>query len=724
MCDDMISSENQHTPPPQSTREGRRLTVLYIFALSTVAILSIGAQWLIQRQLDNGENDSKVINIAGRQRMLSQRLAKTALQLVHADESSWEQTHTALKATLKEWTENHTALKDGSPDRQLPGNNSHAIELLFDKIEPHFSAMKMAATTLTHTSFGSDSISSSVDIILDHEGHFLEGMDQIVSQYVVEAEAKVTYLRRLETALLALTLLVLAAEGTLIFRPAVKRIEHTVASLAQATERLTHARDEAESANTAKSRFLANVSHELRTPMTAVLGMTELARHTDDTNKRDEYLDIIDKSGHSLLALLNDLIDLAAIDANQLKLINEAFDPRALGQRLVAMMQPIATDKRLQLAYHDHSTYRGLVAGDESRVQQVLLNLLSNAIKCTAQGGVSLTFTDHATSPTQIELCWKTSDTGPGMAAADQQRVFEAFTQLPDEKGKLRGGVGLGLSICRRIADAIGGELSLESQLGTGTDVTFRVRFQTTSTQEAPPSSQQYIHTKPLHILVVEDTELNQILFRELLEREGHSVEVADTGEASLELFAAGQFDCALIDLQLPGINGIEVGREMAKAEANGNRRTPQICVTADASQETLSDFDVVLAKPFTRVSLLKAIAMATGKQEEMNNQELPDTDPELLRELAATYLKVSELQTESLTQAIDDKRLEDARLVSHRMRGQIGYFTTGPIIDLLLSFEKACKSNNLEEATNHLPQVLRQLANLHSELRQQYPQP
>ncbi|MEM6655763.1 MAG: histidine kinase dimerization/phospho-acceptor domain-containing protein, partial [Planctomycetota bacterium] len=366
---------------PSPSASGRRLTLLYIFALSTVAVLSVGAQLLIQRQLHTGEGDSRVINFAGRQRMLSQRLAKSALRLKSVDADGRTESLAELKETVDLWTRTHDGLLQGDAELRLPGGNSPAVTELFAVIEPDYLAMAAAARTLLTGDAGSPPDREAIATIQRHENRFLTGMDEIVSQYVLEAEHRVERLSRLELAILALTLLVLLAEGVLIFRPAVRRIEQAVSRLETVSDRLRRAKDEAEHGNAAKTRFLANVSHELRTPMTAVLGMTELAQETQDDEERTGYLKIVEEAGESLLSLLNDLIDTARIDAGELELVVAPFDPQEVVERVSRMMRFAGREKGLELVVEKPPQRLPMLLGDARRLEQILLNLIGNAIK-------------------------------------------------------------------------------------------------------------------------------------------------------------------------------------------------------------------------------------------------------------------------------------------------------------------------------------------------------
>lgn len=731
-------------PLANDPSQGRGLTVLYVFALSTVALLSIGAQLLIQRQLSNGESDSEVINIAGRQRMLSQRLAKAALRLDDASAAERDGCRAELRETLSTWTQYHAVLQQGDDELGVPGDNSEAISRLFAAVEEEFQSMRSAAERLLAAP--ADEPPSEEDILAIQAGEagFLTGMDRIVSQYVTEAERKVARLRRLESAILALTLGVLLAEGLLIFRPAVQRIEQTVERLGLVGERLRRAKEQAENANAAKTRFLANVSHELRTPMTAVLGMTELARDEQDEAQRARYLGIVEEAGNSLLGLLNDLIDLARIDAGQTPMESQPFDPQEVVDRVVRMMQAAAWDKEIGLSSGGGVDAGLWVCGDAGRLEQVLLNLVANAIKSTPKGSVVVGCTLVSRSGDRAVLSYSVRDTGVGIDPADQERIFEPFFQVRDGVAAESTGAGLGLAICRRIAEAMDAKITVLSTKGVGTTVTLTADFPLASSQQPaaiePPNPEPVAPTRDFNVLVVEDTEVNQILLRELLTRAGHTTTVASSGEQALDHYQSSRYDLVLIDLHLPGIDGSTTAEEMLAIDAGrGAPPPPMLCVTAHAAAQReevdpAGVFDAILTKPLRRADLFAAIGATLAEQDSetqsvgqaMTNLNAPFTeaskqDPALMRELANAYLAAAGPQHQALEDALREQRLWDASVLAHRFRGQLAYFGHEPLAEELSRLEQACIDNQVEAALAAGPSVLGRLSAASEELKSTY---
>jgi signal transduction histidine kinase/DNA-binding response OmpR family regulator len=703
-----------------SATGSRRLTILYIVALSTVALLTIGAQVLVQWQLESSQTDSRVINIAGRQRMLSQRLAKSSLQLEADSEENDPAVRQEMASALEEWQSNHNGLQHGDRSNGLEGDLSPQLTKLFAEVRPHYEAIRLAAQKQIIAKPGDD-VSASVRDIREHESAFLEGMDNIVSRCVLEAEGRVARLRNSELALLALTLLVLVAEGLFIFKPAVRQIKQIVARLEATGARLTVAKEEAESANEAKTRFLANVSHELRTPMTAVLGMTELARESTDPERRDQYLTIVEQAGQSLLRLLNDLIDTAKIEAAELELRETPFNPVAVNRRVVELLRPLAAAKGLDIQCKHDDVADSTVLGDEERLMQVLINLVGNAIKYTDAGHVCATLETLASGAGNRRLVWTISDTGIGINSDDQARLFEPFFQVEASPEASRGGAGLGLSICAKILDALGGSIDISSTVGKGTTVRVEIELPLATMPDASPKAASLPSEQSaasLNVLVVEDSSVNQLLLKEWLERAGHRVTIAEDGAKAIEAFETRGADVVVTDYRLGPLNGAETALRLREiAAVNHNPAPPIICVTGDvdatASFPGQDIFDAVAMKPVGRVELYRLIEKATSTNGESGTAVADDSMPDFHRELAVELSRIMPRQLDDLQEAMASRDFTTVSLLSHRMRGQVAYFNCPDTERTLLQLEQAAELCDYEVSQAHVGKLQVQLAEL-----------
>jgi len=371
----------------------------------------------------------------------------------------------------------------------------------------------------------------------------------------------------------------------------------------------------AEQASLAKTRFLATLGHEVRTPMTGVLGMSELLLGTPLDERQKGYTHAIQNAGSHLLRLVNDALDIARIEAGKLELQQEEFDLRALVDEVVGMTAPMAERRGLAFADEIAAGTPAALQGDPVRVRQILLNLLGNAIKFTDAGGVTLHVSAAEPQGVRLEI----ADTGPGLNEEQQARLFQRFEQAEGARTAARyGGSGLGLAICQELALAMGGRIRVHSTPGVGTRfiVELPLPAATLATGPAPRTSTQ--PESPLCILLVEDDATVAEVITGLLHARGHQVTHAAHGLVALTETARRRFDVALLDLDLPGLDGLALARQLRTQAFTA----PLIAVTAraDAEAESLAyaaGFDGFLRKPVTGDMLVEAIvAVCSGAVE------------------------------------------------------------------------------------------------------------
>jgi signal transduction histidine kinase/CheY-like chemotaxis protein len=379
--------------------------------------------------------------------------------------------------------------------------------------------------------------------------------------------------------------------------------------------RLRRARAAADAANVAKSDFLANMSHEIRTPLGGVLGMIELALDGPLAPAQRERLDTAHSSARTLLALLNDVLDLSRIEARRLELAPIDFQPRTLVDEIAALMAPVAHAKGLSFERLVDADVPTWIKADPVRVRQVLLNLIGNAIKFTERGGVTVRIALEGGDPHVLRIAVR--DTGIGVPADKHTAIFEPFRQADGSVVRKFGGTGLGLAISRQLVEMMGGRIWFESQPGTGSVFlcTLRVASADPLAGVSPAAdAADSLPARQLQVLVAEDNPVNQRLVRAMLEKDQHAVTIVDSGHGAVDAVRAGAaFDLVLMDIQMPEMDGFQATAAIRALESR-QRAVPIVALTAHAQvgydaicrEAGMSGY---LSKPIDRAALRRVLA-------------------------------------------------------------------------------------------------------------------
>ena len=357
-----------------------------------------------------------------------------------------------------------------------------------------------------------------------------------------------------------------------------------------------HTHEQLQIANETKTRFLATVSHELRTPLTGILGHIDLLL---DGSVRDDQRRSLLGAKHSadaLLRVINDLLDVSKVEAGKLELVEEQYEVETLLRECIETVVPRANSKGLKLVREIEADVPRWVVGDSGRVRQVLLNLLGNAIKFTEVGQVTASVSLRSETDDDVCLAFRVRDTGIGIPPERQLAIFEAFTQADATVSRRFGGTGLGLTISAQLVRLMGGSLDVESEAGHGSTFRFSIRCRKTSGEgplsrleacddEAAPHRRVADAVTPLQILLAEDNPHNGHAVSTLLRRRGHHVTLVSDGVHAVAAVQAtpDRFDIVLMDINMPGMGGMEATQAIRRLERDGGHRVPIIALTADA---------------------------------------------------------------------------------------------------------------------------------------------
>lgn len=396
-------------------------------------------------------------------------------------------------------------------------------------------------------------------------------------------------------------------------------------------EELEAARDKAAAANEAKSSFLGVISHELRTPMNGVLGAAQLLGATRLEGTQREYLSIIRNSGDNLLSLLNDILDMTKIEAGKMTFETVDVSIDDLAKRITGPFEAQAAAKGLGFEQITEGDIPSVVRGDPLRVCQVLHNLLSNAVKFTDEGVVTFRTRGSRVAPNRVRFDFMVTDTGPGIAKADLDLLFEPFTQVDASSTRRFGGTGLGLTIARRMTNIMGGDISVSSEVGSGSTFTMTVEAEVVEWARPAPVETRVAERsegQALSVLVVEDHPVNRMILEAWMGSAGHAASTAENGQIDVDVAQHQAFDLIIMDVNMPVMDGLTATR-MIRSGQGVNRDTPVVVLSASARSEDHqagldAGADAYLNKPIDFSALAQLMTHLPGGREQVRQLGSP----------------------------------------------------------------------------------------------------
>ncbi|WP_209016032.1 ATP-binding protein [Roseibium sp. RKSG952] len=458
------------------------------------------------------------------------------------------------------------------------------------------------------------------------------------------------------------------SEGGLVgFRVDITELKHREEDLRQEKER-------AEVANEAKAKFLAMMSHEIRTPLNGVLGILSLLSDTGLTQEQKMYVRTARDSGRALLELINDILDFTKLEARRMELDVSRFRLHKVLYGIVDLFAPIAREKKLALKLEYPRSVPTAVSADAGRIRQVVLNLVSNALKFTEMGSVIVSVSIEREDPVKPTFLISVTDSGIGIPKDKHETLFGEFTTVDTRYARKQGGTGLGLAICKQLAELMGGTVRVESMPGAGSTFLFSVPLTLAKMEDTPSGTEERqvgILPPGLRILLAEDNATNQIVVSHALEKAGCDVDIANNGKEAVRYSEMRNYDCILMDISMPEMDGLEATRHIREAERN--QRVPIIALTAYSLQGDRETFlkagmDDFLSKPVEKDDLIAMILHHVSEGETVQGGSKPEepavngADLNAAREILASMPE--EIQGKLLFQFESDilKRCEAVR--------------------------------------------------------------
>jgi PAS domain S-box-containing protein len=450
----------------------------------------------------------------------------------------------------------------------------------------------------------------------------------------------------------------------------------------------------AENAVKAKQQFLSNMSHEIRTPMNAIIGFTKVLLKTELTVKQKEYLSAIKMSGDALIVLINDILDLAKVDAGKMTFEKSPFKLALSISAMLHLFEAKIQEKNLELVVNYDQSIPDILVGDPVRLNQIILNLISNAVKFTTKGKITVTAHILEEDDETLNIGFLVADTGIGISASKIDNIFENFQQASSGTARLYGGTGLGLAIVKQLVESQNGTITVKSKIDEGSTFGFTLSFQKTMSEADAEVEMIELDSEitNIKVLVVEDIPLNQLLMKTLLDEFGFDRDIASNGLIAIEQLKAKSYDIILMDLQMPEMNGFEATEYIRKTL---HSKIPIIALTADVTTVDLAKCKSVgmndyIAKPVDErllyqkiVSLVKKPVRSKGKKEE-EIAVLKDTrircidleylltrtksNPVLMMEMISLYLKQTPPLVSAMQQGMEDKDWVKLYAAVHKM--------------------------------------------------------
>ncbi|MBV8656251.1 MAG: response regulator [Burkholderiales bacterium] len=662
--------------------------------------------WVLERGRAVKDGAGKVVSIDGL------ILDNTAVQKAQADlEISNRRLSNAVESI-------HMGFAMFDRDDRLVNSND-AMRRLYPKLAPFLVpgiSIEDLLRAYFRTTAPSERIKNPAEFFSEEEDEYIRIWREHRYRHPFESEIRTAgrWIRQQQT---------MSADGSVV-------ILHTdITALKLLNLELASAKETAESTARAKSEFLANMSHEIRTPMNGIVGMTELTLETDLSPEQRENLELVRASADQLLVVVNDILDFSKIESGKLHLEQIEYSLAKSLQEALKPMQIKAEAKKLRLAWTIEPDVSDQQWGDPIRLKQVLTNLVVNAIKFTERGGVTVSVSRLGGDIEGMRIA--VHDTGIGIERAKQTAIFDSFSQADSSTTRRYGGTGLGLTICRSLVNLMGGDIWVESEPGFGSTFYFTILpagqaatpiAPEPTVADADQGQDALMLDRHLHILLVDDNEVNLQVAKRMLARQTHwRIDEVTSGELAVEACSMAQFDLILMDLQMPGMGGIEATQHIRSMESASQRpRIPVVALTASASLELreaclVQGMDGFLLKPIRLQELLSEIGRIMRKSDHASIVQKAETlvheafDPQALlaqldgdfeffAKLSRLYVQDVNKRLPKLDQLIVEGKLDLALREAHAIKGASGSYSAHTMSRLAEQLENMLRERRVDD--------------------------
>ena len=490
----------------------------------------------------------------------------------------------------------------------------------------------------------------------------------------------------------------------------------------------------AEDAVKAKQQFLSNMSHEIRTPLNAIIGFTKVVMKTDLSAKQNEYLHAIKMSGDALIVLINDILDLAKVDAGKMTFEQIPFKMALSISAMIHLFETKIQEKNLFLVKEYDERIPEVLVGDPVRLHQIILNLVSNAVKFTNKGKITVSVKLITEDEEKVSVEFAVTDTGIGITESKLSKIFDNFQQASSDTARLYGGTGLGLAIVKQLVEPQGGTIHVKSVVGEGSSFSFILSFLKTNADAEAENELVELDTeiKNISVLVAEDIPLNQLLMKTLLDDFGFERDIAANGKIAVEKLQQRSYDIILMDLQMPEMNGFETTEYIRNIM---HLKIPIIALTADVTTVDLAKCKAVgmndyIAKPVDErllyskiVGLVKKplpVELIDDKSQESKKTKFIDLDyllhrtksnPKLMTEMIQAYLEQTPPLIIAMKQSMLDKDWRSLYAAVHKMIPSFSIMGISSIFENMA--KKVQEFASTQQQSDGIPDLIQQIENV-----------